>query len=450
MSDDTATVAEALGAYVARSAADPLSAAERVAVKRVLLHNVIVALAANEQVLPGLPSADRLLPWAAEPTTAPDLAFAISLRMGARAQHDEHPRSVSHLGSAVTPAVLAAARADSDDGRLLLRALVTGYQVGGVVGAALLPALRERGLRATGVVGPIAAAAGAAVVLGLDERRAANAIALAVNRAAGFTEVWNVGSDEWRMQTASAARDGLEAALWARGGATGAATVFEGRSGLLRSLGASGDLLRRDALGPALAGDPVVGQMLLKAHPVCAINQTAVELAVQLRGSLGTDVTSGIARVVVELTAADAGYPGIDLPQPPDTWAQAMMDVRQGVAIALVDGRVAVDTLLPGSDAVLALRSRIDVTPTLPSAAGGHGAALKIELADGRTLHAEAEGVTVDAARSAAMAIELLPAAGVDPQLAAGLPDLVDVIDEADGLRRLLAALAPLRPWSLL
>lgn len=450
MSKEEVTVAQALGAYVARSAAEPLTDGERMAVERVLLHNVIVALAADQQPLPGLPSADRLLPWAAEPTTAPDLAFAIALRMGARAQHDEHPGSVSHLGSAVTPAALAAARRGSADGALLLRALVTGYQVGGVVGAALLPSVRERGMRTTGVVGPIAAAAGAAVVLGLDEQGAAHAIALAANRAAGFTEVWNVGSDEWRMQTAAAARDGLEAALWARGGATGAATIFEGRSGLLRSLGADVDALRPDVLGPALDGAPVVGQMLLKAHPVCAINQTAVELAVRLRASIGSDGTTDIERVVVELSPADAAYPGIDLADPPSTWAQAMMDVRQGVAIALVDGRVAVDTLLPGSEAALALRARVDVGPTFRSTAGGHGAALTIELVDGRSLHAAADGVTVDAARSASMAMELLPAAGVSAQLAAQLPELVGGIDAPDGFRRLLAALAVLRPWSLL
>lgn len=438
-----------LAAHVARSACEPLGEPVRRAAKAVLLHNLIVGLAAHGMPLPGL-SESRALPWTERPATAPDLAFATALRMGARAQHDEHPRSVTHLGSAVTPAVLAAAPRGID-GERLLAAIAAGYQVGGALGVPLLPHVRARGMRATGVVGPIAAAAAAAAVLQLDEAAIAHAIALATNRAAGFTEVWLEGTDEWRLQTAAAARDGLESALWAAGGARGAGASIEGRSGLLHALGIDTEEAAAilDGLPGALAGEPVIGQMLLKAHPVCAINQAAVEVAIGLRRELaGTDPAT-IERVVVRLSDADAAYPGIDLAHPPTTWAQAMMDARQGVGIALAEGRVDAAALHPGSAGAQRVRALVDVVGGRPASAA-HGATIEIGLADGRRLEGASDGVEVDRARSARMALELLPAAGLPSELAERLPSLVDGIDEAGGVARLVDALDGIAPWEAL
>lgn len=436
-----------LAAHVARSAREPLGEPVRRAAKAVLLHNLIVGLAAHGMPLPGL-SESRALPWAERPATAPDHAFATALRMGARAQHDEHPRSVTHLGSAVTPAVLAAAPRGID-GERLLAAIAAGYQVGGALGVPLLPHVRARGMRATGVVGPMAAAAAAAAVLQLDEAAIAHAIALATNRAGGFTEVWLEGTDEWRLQTAAAARDGLESALWAAGGARGAGASIEGRSGLLHALGIDTEEAAAilDGLPGALADEPVIGQMLLKAHPVCAINQAAVEVAIALLGELPGGST--IERVVVRLSDADAAYPGIDLAHPPASWAQAMMDARQGVAIALADGCVDAAALHPGSAEAQRLRALVDVVGGRPASAT-HGAAIEIELADGRRLEGASDGVEVDRARSARMALELLPASGLPTELAERLPSLVDGIDEAGGVARLVDALDGIAPWEAL
>lgn len=438
-----------IAAHVVGATREPLPERSRQAVKAVLLHNLIVGLAANGMPLPGIVGTHPL-PWTARPATAPDLAFATSLRMGARAQHDEHPPSVTHLGSAVTPACLAIAPRGID-GERLLAALAIGYQVGGTLGTALLPHARARGMRATGVVGPLAAAAGAAAMLRLDQTSTAHAIALAANRAAGFTEVWLAGTDEWRLQTAAAARDGLESALWAAKGARGAATALEGRSGLFHALGMtdneSGAVTA--SLATALEGEPVIEQMLLKAHPVCAINQAAVEVAIGLRSELTAGELSTVERVTVRLTDADAAYPGIDLAHPPTSWPQAMMDARQGVAVALADGRVEVDALHPADAQVLRLRERVVVVGGLPEG-GQHGAAITIELADGRRFESVAERVEVDAARSAQMAVELLPAAGIARGLAAQLPALVDGIDTEGGVRRLIDSLHGIDPWGSL
>lgn len=447
------TLAAVLAAHVVRSAAEPLAAATRGAAISVLLHNLTVGLAAHGMALPGVVG-DHALPWAPAPVTAPDRAFATSLRMGARAQHDEHPRSVTHLGSVVTPAVLAVSPRDVRGSRVL-SAIAIGYQVGGVLGSSLLPLVRARGMRATGVVGPIAAAAGVAAVLDMDEESTANAIALAANRAAGYTEVWLAGTDEWRLQTAAASRDGVEAALWAAGGARGAATVLEGRSGLFRALGA--EPIGPGRLAAELAGDAVIEQMLRKAYPVCAINQSAVEVAIELRDRLEPFDIAEVDRVVVRLSEADAAYPGIDSVQQPASWPQAMMDVRQGVAVALAEGRVLIDALHPASDEALGLRERIDVVGGLSAwdgrteaVSGGHGAEVTIELRGGRRLRGATDSVPIDAARAAQLALELLPAAGIARTLACRLPALVEGVDEPGGVRRLIDALDGIEPWGSL
>lgn len=439
------TLVAALSEHVARSAVEPLSPSVRRATKVALLHNVTVGLAANAMPLPGV-QAGRALPWAASPVTPTDLAFATSLRMGARAQHDEHPSSVSHMGSAVTPACLAIAPRDVD-GERLLAALAIGYQVGGVLGTELLRPMRSRGLRSTGVVGPIAAASAVSVVLGLDEATTADAIALATNRAAGFTEVWLAGTDEWRLQTAAAARDGLESALWAAAGTRGAPTVLDGPSGLLHALGA--EPIAPEDLTRALRGEAVIEQVLLKAHPVCAINQAAVEVAIRLREGVPGLHGDDIERVVVRLADEDAAYPGIAVEHAPSSWPQAMMDARQGVAIALADGRVGVAALHPGSEVVQRLRARVDVIGGMP-ASGAHGAEVTIELKDGRRLHDAAPRVVVDPDRQARLARELLPEAGVARELGERLPALVDGVDQPDGVARLIDALGGLEPWGSL
>ncbi|WP_158251839.1 MmgE/PrpD family protein [Cryobacterium sp. M15] len=438
------TLAATIAAYVARSGSQPLRKSTRQAAKAVLLHNLAVGLAAHGRPLPGL-SCGRGLPWAQRPMTAPDLAFATSLQMGARAQHDEHPSSVTHLGSTVIPACLAIAPAGIDGARLL-SAIAVGYQVGGVLGNALLPYIRARGMRATGVVGPIAAAAAAAAVQELDETAIAQAISLAVNRAAGYTQVWHSGTDEWRLQTAAAARDGLESALWAAGGARGADAALEGASGLLHALGADG--MEAAELAEALAGPPVIEHMLLKAHPVCAINQAAVEVAIDLR-ELAAIEAQQIVSVTVRLAEADAVYPGIDVAWPPTSWSQAMMDVRQAVAVALAEGRVDIDALYPASAEAQRVRERVSVVGGMPGGAG-HGAEIVIELADGRRLEGRAESVEVDGERSAQMAAELLPAVGISVALAVHLPGFVDAIDEPDGVGRLVAAMEGIEPWASL
>ncbi len=77
----------------------------------------------------------------------------------------------SHPGAVVVSAVLAAAEHAQASGARLLLGVIAGYEVMGRLGSALGMDHSNRGFHTTGVAGPIAAAVGAGIVMGLDSRR---------------------------------------------------------------------------------------------------------------------------------------------------------------------------------------------------------------------------------------------------------------------------------------
>lgn len=143
--------------------------------------------------------------------------------------------SWAHPGACIIPAAFAAAEAENASGEELITALVAGYEISCRVDSAVYPGLRNRGFHATGVIGTIGAVAAAGKVLGLSEEQLINAFGLAGIQAAGLEEWLTTGDMSKRLHAGKAAMNGLLAALLAREGYTGPATVFEGKYGLLKT-----------------------------------------------------------------------------------------------------------------------------------------------------------------------------------------------------------------------
>lgn len=143
--------------------------------------------------------------------------------------------SWAHPGACIIPAAFAAAEAENVTGEELITALVAGYEISCRVDSAVYPGLRNRGFHATGVIGTIGAVAAAGKVLGLNVEQMINAFGLAGIQAAGLEEWLTAGDMSKRLHAGKAAMNGLLAALLAREGYTGPATVFEGKYGLLNT-----------------------------------------------------------------------------------------------------------------------------------------------------------------------------------------------------------------------
>jgi 2-methylcitrate dehydratase PrpD len=116
-------------------------------------------------------------------------------------------------------ALLALAEPDRDEGEVLLRAFVAGYEVAAKLsGRRFGFSLQFRWFHPSAVIGRLASSSAVAVVMGLDEQEAAQAVALPTTRASGL---WGtLGGMGKPLQVGEAAKDGIVCARMAKAGIT--------------------------------------------------------------------------------------------------------------------------------------------------------------------------------------------------------------------------------------
>src|SRR5581483_4152573 len=145
---------------------------------------------------------------------------------------DSHVGSLTHISGPTWAAVLALApEVENGD---LLGAFVTGFETGARLGINFGPALLERGLHATGIVGCIAAAAAGCALLRLDQTQTAHALGLALTQAAGLTA--SFGTMAKPFHAGKAAMNAVLAVQLARAGFTGAPNILDKPNDLARTL----------------------------------------------------------------------------------------------------------------------------------------------------------------------------------------------------------------------
>jgi 2-methylcitrate dehydratase PrpD len=377
---------------------------------------------------------------------APDAAFANAVLGHGLVRDDMHLGSVSQLGVAVLPAVLATAETRRVNGRQLLAAIVAGYEAGGKLGRAILDVEVARIFRPTGITGPFAAAAAAAKLLDLEPARFAVALELAANMAAGYNEWAATGGSEMFFHPGLAARNGLTAVDLAARGAYASPTAIEGEAGLFAAFG------KKDREQSSL---PQISSLLqnqeqleildafFKEVPGCNFAQTAAQAAraIALRDR---PRAAAIARVAVRVPYAAANYPGCDCAGPFAHILQAKMSIHYNVAAALCTGTFDERNYEPARQPEILRIARLvtlEVDDALTRAfPGKQGADVTVELQDGARLAARRDDVApasddVVRARFEAAARETL---GVEP--AAALGAFVDTLEnqaDAGGLARL-------------
>src|SRR5699024_264953 len=118
-------------------------------------------------------------------------AFIGAMALHGRTQDDFYPHGRVHVGAITLAATLALA---DDAGDRLLECLAAGYDTMCLVAESGSSYVQTRGLRPSGIFGPLGAAASAATALGLDEAGVANAIGLAASLAGGTNQAWLSGT----------------------------------------------------------------------------------------------------------------------------------------------------------------------------------------------------------------------------------------------------------------
>ncbi|MFI5612741.1 MmgE/PrpD family protein [Amycolatopsis sp. NPDC051903] len=385
----SALITERLGEYLAGLRADKLSAEVRDKAASCFFDAVGLGIAARAE--PATVAFGRTIHrfgpgeglvrlWADEgAAVATEAVAANAFAAHARFQDDCDMASWAHPGSLVVPAAVACAELSGDGIDAVLRGIVAGYSVihwlgGGGLGLSMV----RRGFRTSPTYGGIGAAAAASVVLGLDPRRAAHAVAMAAGIAGGVLDTVRSGSSDFRLQNAAAASQGLVAALAAREGIDGSATMFDSEVGFLNCFAGSGDT-------GTFPDEPAPESLLAawaKPFPALGDNMAviAAALAVRRQGDLDP---AAVRAIRVHQNADFAAYPGTGYRGPFTRPTQAIASTVYGVAAMLARGRIRYDDYLgPLEDAVImGLVGKAEIVPE--SDFGYLDGVVEVELAEG-------------------------------------------------------------------
>jgi len=138
-------------------------------------------------------------------------------------------RMLTHPGTAILPAALAAAEAAGASGRTFLTGVAAGYEVMERMAAEHIPTVMSRGFHAGPVFGIFGPAVAAAKMVGFTEDQVNSTIALCASLASGNLEGPRSGGRA--LREGAAVRNAMLAVALAQQGHVGGETVLEGDAG---------------------------------------------------------------------------------------------------------------------------------------------------------------------------------------------------------------------------
>jgi len=323
-------------------------------------------------------------------------AFANGVHAHSIELDDTHSASSSHPAVVTIPAALATAELQAASGEELLTAIVAGYEVVGRLGRALDPQkVYARGFHPTGVIGPFAAAAVTAKLLGLSARELAHAFGIAASQAAGRLEFFSDGAWTKRFHPGWASHSGYLAARLAQAGFTGPLLAFEGRDGVLSGYGAAD----RSALSTADLGAPFeLSQTSVKPYACCRYNQGPIDLAIALASEhdLGPEDIARV-RVGVVSQAIPIVVEPVERKLSPANDVDAQFSLPYAIGLGIVMRKATLDEYAEptlSSPAVRAVAGKVvaEVRPDFDARFPAlWPAEVEIETVDGRTLRMQTD-----------------------------------------------------------
>ncbi len=325
-------------------------------------------------------------------TAAAWAAFVHGVTAHCRDFDDTFQDSVVHPGSVVVPTALAVGESCGADDTDIAAAIVAGYEAAARLGSVAGRRFHIRGLHATGIVGPFAAAAAAGRTMGLDGAAIANAFGLAGSMAGGLMAFVADGSWSKWLHAGWAAHGGIVAAQMAAQGFRGPAGVLDGRHNLYAALLAGEDSapaglteVLTGGLGSVWRG----AEAHFKYYPCAHVIQPYLDAAIDLRrerGLAGGDIAGGVCRIA-PWAAQIVCEPRGDKIRPASEMA-AIASLPYLLAVALNDGAVTLDALEAAAradPAILELAARLNHEED-PALGQGFDGVLVLDLSDGGRL----------------------------------------------------------------
>lgn len=296
-------------------------------------------------------------------------ALANGATMHALDFDDTHEITLIHSSVVVGAAVLAVGEATGASGAEMLAAAIGGYEISSRVGLTAPGALHLKGFHPTSVCGVFAAAAVAARLRRLSPEQTANALGIAGSQASGLMEYLADGSQTKPLHAGWAAHAGITAAALAAHGATGPASVLEGRFGLLVSHVGEFD---EGALTAELGSRWETTLIAFKAYPSCHLGHAVLD-AVRESG-LGP---GGVEEIVAEVAgdvAVELVLEPADRKLRPATPYEAKFSLPYCIGALLVRGELGLDSFTEeaiGDEWVLDLAARVSYEVVDFGAGGG-------------------------------------------------------------------------------
>lgn len=195
-------------------------------------------------------------------------------------------RMLTHPGTSILPAALAAAESSGATGEEFITAIAAGYEVSNRLSAEFIPTVMARGFHAGPVFGIFGAAAAAAKIMRLTEDEITAAIGLCVNLAGSNLESRG-------LREGVAVRNGLLAVSLARQGARGNETALEGPAGFYHAFAGNNEgrlthsftgLLKTDigSIPNSLGAEWLFLETLYRIYSIPGYNLAHIDLTARL------------------------------------------------------------------------------------------------------------------------------------------------------------------------
>ncbi|CAN5122376.1 MmgE/PrpD family protein [soil metagenome] len=235
-----------------------------------------------------------------------------------------------HFSPPVYSAALAVAEEVKASGEELLLALAAGCEMMERVSRAANSSLRNRGFHTTPTTGVFGATIAAAVLMKLDPAQIVSALGLAGAQSSGLMEMYGPSMQK-RFNPGPAARNGVTAAMMAKLGFTGAATIFEGERGFLAAF--------TDKQQPELLVEdldkPYSLEIEFKPYSCARPIHNAIDCALEIRRKHSPDLNK-VKAIRMQRHPDWALY---HQNKRPVTYHEAQVSLPYSVAVALTDGQ---------------------------------------------------------------------------------------------------------------
>jgi 2-methylcitrate dehydratase PrpD len=270
-----------------------------------------------------------------------------------------HIPTDSHLSAVTWATLIALAEPDEDAGGVLLRAFVAGYEVAAKLsGRRFGFSLQFRWFHPSAVIGRLASSAAAAVVMGLDEGEAAQAVALSTTRASGLRGT--LGGMGKPLQVGEAAKDGIICARMANAGVTVDPGLLSPEGGFVKAFVQDGNAQLAMLDGNALGTDWAVLQTSFKPYACLHGIHPSIDAAMEVASGLDPTEVSSVKVYVAPGVKKVASF------EDPQTPLEAKFSVTYCIAAALAGkglGAEGFSTATLNDESLRAFLPKVEVVP---------------------------------------------------------------------------------------